>query len=294
MNFTRRDFLYRLATIFTALGFDPGALEAASPVRKTSAEEIPSVLVDLTRCIGCRACVHACVEANGLPETEMSSDINLNHAQIPSSHLWTAVNAESTKDVDGNKIARTVKRQCMHCLDPACASACPVAALYKTEEGPVIYRANRCIGCRYCMLACPFDIPKFQWDAGLTPVIGKCQFCMQNRLSKGLPPACAAACPTGTLKFGSRKDLLFEAHARLHARPERYINHVYGEREVGGTAWLYLSDVPFENIGFKKNLPEKPLPMLTWMVISKIPGMVATLGVVLTGLSFLLRREERT
>jgi formate dehydrogenase iron-sulfur subunit len=146
------------------------------------------------------------------------------------------------------------------------------------------------------MIACPFDVPRFEWDKGLTPVIGKCQFCAQERLFRGLPPACAEACPTGALKFGKRDDLLFEAKARLHARPDRYVDHVYGEHEVGGTSWLYLSDVPFERLGFKSGLPRRPLPSLTWDVVSWIPTVAAVLagllGSVAVGLSHARKKES--
>lgn len=294
MELTRRNFLGRAAVTLAALcsgDFSPARAESAET---RSPGDVPSVLVDLTRCIGCRACVRACVGANILPETDESADVNLKHEQVLSSHLWTAVNAYTGNDLNGVPVARTVKKQCMHCLEPACASACPVAALYKTEDGPVVYRAERCIGCRYCMVACPFDIPKFQWNSGLTPVIGKCQFCFRNRLVKGESPACVSVCPTGALKFGLREDMLFEAHARLHARPEKYVNRVFGEKEAGGTSWLYISDVPFENAGFKKTCPDEPLPALTWAALSKIPAVVLTLGAVLSGLSFVLKRGEKS
>ncbi len=145
------------------------------------------------------------------------------------------------------------------------------------------------------MVACPFDIPKFDWGSGLTPVIGKCQFCAQERLFNGLPPACVEACPTGALKFGKRVSLLFEARTRIRARPERYVNHVYGEKEVGGTSWLYLSDVPFGVLGFKEHLPSRPLPSLTWDVVSKIPFVVTALA-VLFGMvaTTLAKSDERT
>ncbi|MFH0822559.1 MAG: 4Fe-4S dicluster domain-containing protein, partial [Pseudomonadota bacterium] len=130
------------------------------------------------------------------------------------------------------------------------------------------------------MVACPFDVPKFDWHSGLTPVIGKCQFCTQDRLAAGLSPACSEACPTGVLKFGKRSNLLFEARTRIRARPERYVDHIFGEKEVGGTSWMYLSEVPFDTLGFKTRLPHEPLPSLTWQVIAKIPAVVTALAVV--------------
>ena len=173
-------------------------------------------------------------------------------------------------------------------------SVCPVGALDKTASGPVIYRADRCIGCRYCMIACPFDIPKFEWNSGLTPVIGKCQFCARQRIFEGRSPGCVEACPTGALKFGKRNDLLFEAHAALRSHPEKYVNHVYGENEAGGTSWLYISDVPFESLGFKKDLPKYPFPSLTWEVVSRIPYVVVALTAILGVLGLTLTQKEKT
>ncbi|MBI4249418.1 MAG: 4Fe-4S dicluster domain-containing protein [Elusimicrobia bacterium] len=285
----------------------PGAPDAPAPT--ASGGETPSVLVDLTRCIGCRACVRACQSANRLPETEAGAlrtagagASQTAGTDAPASwprqelafDLWTAVNLNKKKDGNGRERSRFVKQQCMHCLEPACVSVCPVAALYKTEAGPVIYRAERCIGCRYCMVACPFDVPRFEWNSGLTPVIGKCQFCAQNRLFRGQGPACAEACPTGALKFGGRNNLLFEAHARINARPETYLPHIYGEHEVGGTSWLYISDIPFEELGFKRDLPKMPLPALTWDVIDKIPAIVAVLASLFAAVSLGLKRGEKS
>lgn len=259
--------------------------QAQGPLSKAG---VFSVLVDVTRCIGCRACMRGCQRANDLDAPQELMDMeHLGTRLEPTYRQWTVVNREGS---DG--ASRQVKRQCMHCLEPACVSVCPVAALHQTEQGPVLYRESRCIGCRYCMIACPFEVPRFEWNNGLTPVIGKCQFCASQRLFKGLPPGCVDACPTGALKFGRRDDLLFEAKARLHSRPDIYINHIFGEEEVGGTSWLYLSDVPFESLGFKKNLPKRPLPSLTWDVVSWIPGIVTVLASLFGVLAVSLSRKS--
>ncbi len=265
-----------------------GALAAwflASRARAAvSKGNVPSVLVDLSRCIGCGACERACQRANHLsaPETELGTRHELTY------NRWTVVSPEGQ-----GQGMRFVKRQCMHCLEPACVSVCPVASLYQTDQGPVVYRAGRCIGCRYCMVACPFEVPRFEWGSGLTPVIGKCQLCAQERLFRGLAPACADACPTGALKFGRRADLLHEAHARIHARPDKYVDHVYGEEEIGGTSWLYISDVPFDTLGFKA-LPRRPLPSLTWDVVSRLPAVVTILASLLAPVALSLSRKEKT
>jgi formate dehydrogenase iron-sulfur subunit len=180
---------------------------------------------------------------------------------------------------DGELHRVFVKRQCMHCVDPACVSACPVGALQKTDEGPVVYDCTRCIGCRYCMVACPFGVPKFEWGEPL-PKIQKCTFCA-DRQAEGLEPACSAACPTGALTFGDRDALIAEAEARIEANPDLYVPHVYGRDEVGGTSWLYLSPVPFEELGF---------PALKTESVTALSEAVATFGTagVAAGVTFLL------
>jgi formate dehydrogenase iron-sulfur subunit len=167
-----------------------------------------------------------------------------------------------------------------------------VGALQRLPSGEVVYRQERCIGCRYCVFACPFGIPRFQWDSGTQPVIGKCQFCAQDGAEPH--PACASACPTGALKFGKREDLLFEARARVHGRPDRYEPHIYGEHEAGGTAWLYIADRPAEALGFSPRIPSRSLPQLTWMALKVIPGVVTGLAVALSAASlFFWRRHGR-
>lgn len=255
-----------------------GSKKASASQGSVSKGSVYGVLVDLTRCIHCRACSRACVEANELDPADDGTNISPEHIETPSWNKWSVVNTLKGKKDDGSDFSVSVKQQCMHCLEPACASVCPVGALSQTEKGPVIYREERCIGCRYCMVACPFDVPKFDWHSGIMPVIGKCQFCAQNRIFRGEPPACTASCPTGALKFGVRQTLLFEAKVRIKANPEKYVQHIYGENEIGGTSWLYLSSVPFEKIGFRENLPDSPLPSFTQEVISRLPVVIAVLA----------------
>jgi formate dehydrogenase iron-sulfur subunit len=179
----------------------------------------------------------------------------------------------------------------MHCLDAACASACPVSALYKTEEGPIAYRPDRCLGCRYCMVSCPFNIPRFDWHDGFTPEIRKCMFCIE-RQREGKLPACAENCPAGALSVGRRDELLKEARSRIEANPGFYVNHVYGEQEAGGTTMLYISDAPFEKLGFRIDVSSRPIPAYTWDVMSKLPWVVGGMAVVLTGASVYTRRRN--
>ncbi len=232
-----------------------------------------AILTDITKCIGCEACVMACREINGNPRTT--------DTHMLSAYNWTAMD---------QRRGVYIRRQCMHCLDPACASACPVLALIKTESGAVIYDADRCMGCRYCMIACPFGIPKYEWDRAV-PRVQKCIFCYEKALRKGEQPACTAACPTGATIFADRSELIREAQKRLHASPEKYYPHIYGITEAGGTSVLYLSPLPFSELGFTRLSQQDPYPKLTWNVLSKIPNIVATGGVLLFGIWWIINRR---
>lgn len=234
------------------------------------------VLVDMTRCIGCRGCQIACKGWNELPgqHSVMTGDLT-NPPQL-NAHCYTHIRFIEEGD-ERIPVWTFVKDQCLHCKSPACASVCPVGALQKTEEGPVTYTFEKCIGCRYCMLACPFYIPKYEWSKAFEPWVKKCTFC-SGRIAAGLTPSCIKACPTGTMTFGEREDVLKEAEKRIAEKPGRYVNHIYGKEEAGGTSWLYLSAVPFEQLGFNMKIPGTELPELTWAYISKIPKVI---GVVI-------------
>jgi formate dehydrogenase iron-sulfur subunit len=232
-----------------------------------------AILTDLTKCVGCEACALACKEINELPMTSGN--------QMLTAYTWSAV--EHRKGVN-------IRRQCMHCEEPACVSACPVAALTKTPEGAVTYDGHKCMGCRYCMIACPFGIPKYQWDKSI-PVIQKCILCYEKALKKGEQPACTAACPTGATIFGERSTLIAEAQRRIEKNPDTYIPHVYGLREAGGTSVFYLSAVPFAELGFPANMIEDPYPKLTWKVLNKIPGIVTTGAAFLAGIWWIVNRR---
>ncbi len=230
-----------------------------------------ALLIDLTLCIGCNACQDACKTENGLPEGEETR---------LSDTAYTAL-----EEHDGVY----VRRMCQHCIDPTCASVCPVGAFTKTAEGPVLYDESKCIGCRYCIQACPFQVPRYEWSSNY-PRVQKCRFCAE-RLKQGLQTACAEACPTGATKFGDRDDLVREAYNRMQAGPGKYVDRIYGLDEVGGTSILYLSSVPFEELGFKTRLTHTPLPMLTWQALSKIPTVVSVGGVFLYGIWWITNRR---
>ncbi len=269
---SRRRFLQAGATgTLTVLG--ASRLLASE---KLAAADQTAVLVDLTRCIGCRACENACrVRAgfDGLPSASIGYGPGDGQLTFRTRTFIEPVNC-------GGKHNQPIKRQCMHCLEPACVSVCPVAALEKTKTGPVVYHEHLCIGCRYCILACPFNVPKYEWDNALMPRVGKCDFCA-DRQAKGQSPACVAACPTGSLKSGKRAALLQEAKSRLSALPKRYAA-LYGEDVVGGTTWLYLTDTNPLELGFPKGLPSSPLPRLTWEAIAKLPFVVIGVGLILS------------
>ena len=234
-----------------------------------------AILYDATQCIGCKQCEQACAEKNKLPyDDKIAAELK------QSEHKFTVVLAKD------DKYMRTM---CMHCQDPACASVCPVGALRKTAAGPVIYEEGRCMGCRYCMVACPFGVPKYEWSK-LLPKVQKCVMC-PDKVAAGEATACATACPTGATKFGERDELLREAQERIRQNPTNYVPHVYGIEEVGGTSVLMLSSVPFPALGFRADLPQAPLPMLTWNVLSMIPDLAVVWGAFLYGIWWITNRR---
>lgn len=254
MAITRRTALKGLLTA-GAVAASGGRTEAARPPKQPDPEAV-GLLYDSTRCVGCRACVAACREANGL--TPQATVLNGAAYDAPAGldgNTKTIIALYDTGTARGY-----VKNQCMHCVDPACVSVCMFSALHKTKWGIVAYDPDSCIGCRYCQIACPFNVPKFEW-ASATPKIVKCELC-RHRLAEGQEPACTAVCPRQAVVFGRRAELLREAHARIAAAPTRYVPTVYGEHEAGGTQVLYLSDVSFAALGLP-NLGNQAVPYFT-------------------------------
>jgi formate dehydrogenase iron-sulfur subunit len=231
------------------------------------------LLIDITMCIGCRECERACARVNHLPEEE-ASDLSATH--------YTVVKGYKDDSV-------FVRRLCMHCNQPTCVSACLVGAFTKTETGAVLYDESKCIGCRYCMEACPFEVPRYEWGS-LTPRIQKCRMCYE-RVAAGQQTACAEACPTGATLFGDRDDLIREARKRIDENPGNYVDYIYGLKEAGGTSVMFLSAVPFEQLGFPMNVPKEPIPNFSWRVLSEIPRYSVAASVVLFGIHWITARR---
>lgn len=220
---------------------------AAAREKRTVPDDAVGLLYDTTKCVGCKACVVACKAAN-----KMEADVDGYGGGIYDAP--EGLN-EYTKNVialyrdDGVDQYSYVKRQCMHCVDPACVGACMLGALEKGKFGIVSYDASLCVGCRYCEVACPFGVPKFEWTKK-APKIVKCELC-NHRLAEGKQPACSEVCPRGAVIYGKYADLLADARKRLAAEPDKYVQRIYGEKELGGTQVLYVSHVDFEHLGFK-------------------------------------------
>jgi len=239
------------------------------------------LLYDATLCIGCKACMVACNDANGLPADTGASPAALYHKPVDlSAKAKTVIKLYS----DGTTRSY-MKAQCMHCLDPACASACMLGALQKREFGIVTYDPDLCVGCRYCEVGCPFGVPKFEW-AKAAPKIVKCELC-KERLKAGQEPACTDVCPRNAVIFGTRSELLKEAKRRIAESPARYVPKVYGETDGGGTQVLYLSSVPFEELGLP-TLGDEPAPQLARSIQHGVyrgfiapAALYATLGLVM-------------
>jgi formate dehydrogenase iron-sulfur subunit len=271
--------------LFKALGAAAGtavtvrSAEASEP-RAAVTDDPVGVLVDTTKCVGCRGCEFGCYHANGAANglEKPSYAEPLSAARDTNEKRWTVVQEHAIGDR-----TITAKRQCMHCLQPACTSACLTKAMFKTPDGPVIWRSNKCMGCRYCMVSCPFDVPKFEYHSAV-PRIQKCQLCF-DRVAQGGQPNCVASCNFGALTFGRRENLLDEARHRIYTEPGRYVTHIYGEHEAGGTSWLYLSAVPFEQLGFRTNLSEESYPAMNKEFLYAVPQVDILTPLLLLGLS---------
>jgi len=278
---TRKKFLKFLAAAGTV--FSGRSLYGSGTPGK---KQFVGVLTDTTRCIGCRSCEIACAKTHGLPVPDVENDKALLKERTTTEKRRTVVNSYET-----DKGTVFVKRQCMHCWQPACASACLTNAMYKTEDGPIIWRSGKCMGCRYCMVSCPFSMPKAEYNTW-NPKIEKCDLCW-DRLKEGKKPACVEACPTDTLMFGLKRNLMEVARTRIYNHPKKYVHHIYGEHEVGGAGWLYLSSVPFEKLGFRTDLGTNPYPEYTKEFLYAVPAVLLIIPTLLYGINQLTKDEDK-
>ncbi|MBI4785824.1 MAG: 4Fe-4S binding protein [Chloroflexi bacterium] len=286
MALTRRDFLKVFGAGAALLGVGaqvaPPALTPSRKASPISPRTENGVLIDTAQCVGCRSCQRACKVANNLPTDD--------YVTCLSATTLTYVDLKNVSQTVEKPSVKPVKLQCMHCEDPACVSVCPVGALQKREDGCVGYDPNKCIGCRYCMAACPFGIPKYDWDSP-SPKINKCaRECMVNQHTD--TPACVQVCPAKALTYGNRSELLLIAKDRIAKNPGKYVDHIYGENEIGGASTLYLSAVPFEQLGFRTDLPNVPLPQLTMNAMEKVPWVLGGMFTLLSAIAWWTHRGE--
>ncbi|MBI5967050.1 MAG: 4Fe-4S dicluster domain-containing protein [Deltaproteobacteria bacterium] len=295
MKFNRRDFLKGTAAtagslLLGTLESNPKQTYAARPI--SSKSDRFAMLTDLTRCVGCRSCERACIKASNLPMPKIGffADVSVfQQKRRPDAQSYTVVNL-----YENRKWRKPVYRklQCNHCSEPACASACLVGALKKTPEGAVIYDEEVCIGCRYCMTACPFYIPAFEYFNASSPAIRKCNMCY-HRIVNGMTPACAEACGVQAITFGKRNKLIKLARERIRTWPDRYIDHIYGEYEAGGTDWLHISPVPFEELDFPMGLGTTPFPEFTREFLAAVPFVLVVWPALFGGIYAFSRRREQ-
>lgn len=253
------------------------------------------VLVDLTKCVGCRTCEAACNKEQGLPAPDKPFDDKSvfeehRHGGLKRRTTEKAYTVVNRYDTESGPVFR--KFQCNHCNEPACLTSCFVNAYTKTREGAVIYDSKVCVGCRTCMIACPFYVPAYSYSSPINPVVKKCIMCYDTRLKFGKPPACVEACPREVMTFGKRRDLIKMGHQKIRTTPDRYVDHIYGEKEVGGTAWMYLSNVPFEEVGFDTHLGTQPIISYVKDFLAIVPMVLCIWPALFTGFHLLARRKE--
>jgi len=290
MSLSRRGFIKGVAAGSVAVA---GTAKAGGGVtRFPGYEGSYGLLHDTTRCIGCRSCEAACKQVNELPPSEVPiDDKSIFDTQRRTTETSLTVVNRFKEEADG-KPAVYRKHQCMHCQEPCCASVCFVQAFTKTPEGPVLYDPSVCVGCRYCVMACPYYALAYEFDEPLTPRVMRCTMCYP-RIKEGKNPGCADACPTGAITFGRRDELLEVARDRIRKNPEKYINHVFGEHEFGGTSWLVLAGERFKALGLPEDVSQQPLPDLMSGFLSVVPLVISIYpGLLLGFYSWSKRREE--
>ena len=279
MNLDRRTFFKTLGV--AGLTMAAGDLLAG---RAGDEEEVEfrGILYDSTRCVGCRMCEYTCAESHGFPEPADEPVPGV--IRKPTEVHRTVINRFNT-----SKGEICAKSQCMHCNEPACAAACLTQAMYKTKEGPVIWRGEKCMGCRFCMVSCPFDVPKFEYHSA-NPAIQKCDMCYDRIVAGGIP-ACVEACGDA-LRFGTRRELIAEARKRITANPDDYTDQIYGEYTAGGTGFMYIGPVPFDELGLNTKLQNSSYPALTRGFLYSVPAVFVILPSLLLGIHEATRDKQ--
>ncbi len=239
------------------------------------------LLIDVTKCRGCEECVAACIQQNNKNPLLAESERVVSREGLTANRLTTVAKVGE---------GRFAKKSCMHCLEPSCVSACLVGGITKRPDGPVVYDPAKCIGCRYCMLACPFHVPRYEWRK-TTPYMVKCDMCA-DRIDEGKRPACAEACPYDAILFGPRRQLLQRASSLIRRYPETYRNHIWGENEFGGTSVLYISDVDLAVLGWPDAIREA-IPNLTEPLVHKTPFIGLGMAVSLIALNWIVKRRDK-
>ncbi len=286
----RRQFLGLLgaAGLTATLGTEA---QAAAGKNFEGHPDTKGVLFDATRCIGCRKCEAGCNKVNKLkaPPKPFEDLTVLDKERRTDETNYTVVNKYKGKN---GPVYR--KAQCNHCMEPACASVCFVRAFTKNPDGSVTYDASVCVGCRYCMVACPFNVPTYEYNDPLTPRVIKCTMC-HDQISKGeiSAPGCVSACPKEALTYGKRADLIDIARERIKRNPERYLNHIYGEKEMGGTSWMYISGESFSTLGMREDLGNTSVPSMTSGALSVVPMVAALWPALLGGVWAINKRKEK-
>ncbi len=290
MGISRRFALKSVATAAgTALARAIAPAKADAYERVEPADDAVGMLYDTTKCIGCKSCMTACNEANNLPYDTRGESAGRWHMPFDLNEYCKNIIKLYKDDETGEQ--SFVKRQCMHCVDPACTTACMLGALYKAEHGIVRYNADLCVGCRYCEMACPFNIPKFEWESRAGKIV-KCELCA-HLVAEGKLPGCCEVCPTGAVIYGNRAELLAEAHRRIEAEPDRYVPHVYGETEAGGTQVLYLAHLDFEKLGLP-DYGDRPVPQTVKTIQHGIyQGFVAPVGLYAMLAAVMMRNRRQ-
>lgn len=290
MSLSRRNFLGGLVAAGTA-----GAVASTAKASTKHFEGHPDsygILHDTTLCVGCRSCEVACNKVNELPAQQWTVGDKAPFEKLRRTTPESLTVVNRYKQADGSEVFR--KHQCMHCQEPCCASVCLVRAFSKTPQGPVLYDPDVCIGCRYCVMACPYYALSYDYGDPLTPQVRRCTMCYP-RILEGKQPGCTDACPNGAIIYGKRKELLQVARDRVKKKPENYLNHIFGEHEYGGTSWLLLSGITPDLFGLPDlvSAPHTPLPEIGTSFLSVVPLVVTIYPGLLAGFYAFSKRKEK-